>query len=200
MGSVKLTKVLGEAPKVSSELLPDGAAQNAFNVKLYSGDLIPYRTPKLVENVGRTGTIQTLYKLTNPTNGNNVFLTYLNDVDIATASAPWTTTSNTEDTEQRFYYTGDGTPKVSNYALATDGSAPFPVTNGYYDLGLPLPQTTPTATAVTFSVVSSTHYERDSGNTATFYGASSTTYAQVILCQLEILAHQMKLKVLMLQT
>ncbi len=173
MGSVKLTKFLGEAPRISSELLPDGAAQNAFNVKLYSGDLIPYRTPKLVENVGRTGTIQTLYKLTNPDNGNNVFLTYLNDVDIATASAPWTTTSNTEDTEQRFYYTGDGTPKVSNYALATSGSAPYPVTNGYYDLGLPLPETTPTATAVTFSVVSSTHYERDSGNTATFYGSAN---------------------------
>tara|TARA_S200000501_G_scaffold8442_2_gene7536 strand:- start:5851 stop:8253 length:2403 start_codon:yes stop_codon:yes gene_type:complete len=173
MGSVKLTRFLGEAPKISTELLPDGAAQNAFNVKLYSGDLIPYRTPKLVENVGRTGTIQTLYKLTNPTNGNNVFLTYLNDVDIATASAPWTTTSNTEDTEQRFYYTGDGTPKVSNYDLATNGSAPYPVTNGYYDLGLPLPTTTPTATAVSFSVISSTHYERDSGNTAIFYGSGN---------------------------
>ena len=48
MGSVKLTRFLGEAPKISTELLPDGAAQNAFNVKLYSGDLIPYRTPKLV--------------------------------------------------------------------------------------------------------------------------------------------------------
>jgi hypothetical protein len=173
MGSVKLTRFLGESPKISSELLPDGAAQNAFNVKLYSGDLIPYRTPKLVENVGRTGTIQTLYKLTNPTNNNNVFLTYLNDVDIATASAPWTTTSNTEDTEQRFYYTGDGTPKVSNYELATTGSAPYPVTNGYYDLGLPLPITTPNTVAVSFSVVSATHYERDSGNTATFYGSGS---------------------------
>lgn len=173
MGSVKLTRFLGESPKISSELLPDGAAQNAFNAKLYSGDLIPYRTPKLVENVGRTGTIQTLYKLTNPTNNNNVFLTYLNDVDIATASAPWTTTSNTEDTEQRFYYTGDGTPKVSNYDLATNGSAPYPVTNGYYDLGLPLPITTPNTVAVSFSVVSATHYERDSGNTATFYGSGN---------------------------
>jgi len=173
MGSVKLTRFLGESPKISSELLPDGAAQNAFNVKLYSGDLIPYRTPKLVENVGRTGTIQTLYKLTNPTNNNNVFLTYLNDVDIATASAPWTTTSNTEDTEQRFYYTGDGTPKVSNYELATTGSAPYPAANGYYDLGLPLPITTPNTVAVSFSVVSATHYERDSGNTATFYGSGN---------------------------
>ena len=117
MGSVKLTKFLGEAPKISSELLPDGAAQNAFNVKLYSGDLIPYRTPKLVDTISRTGTIQTLYKLTNPTNNSNVFLTWLNDVDIATGSAPWTTTSSTEDDEQRYYYTGDGTPKVSNYAF-----------------------------------------------------------------------------------
>ena len=55
MGSVKLQKFLGEAPKISEELLPDGAAQTAYNVKLYSGDLIPYRTPKLVENIGRTG-------------------------------------------------------------------------------------------------------------------------------------------------
>lgn len=173
MGSVKLTKFLGEAPKISSELLPDGAAQNAFNVKLYSGDLIPYRTPKLVESIGRTGTIQTLYKLTNPTDNSNVFLTWLNDVDIATGSAPWTTTSSTEDDEQRYYYTGDGTPKVSNYALATDGSAPYPVTNGYYDLGLPLPTTTATAAATSFAVVNSTHYERDSGNTATYYGSTS---------------------------
>lgn len=173
MGSVKLTNFLGEVPKISSELLPNGAAQTAFNVKLYSGDLIPYRTPKLIENVGRTGTIQTLYKLTNPTNNANVFLTYLNDVDIATASAPWTTSTNTEDTEQRFYYTGDGTPKVSNYELATTGSAPYPVADGYYDLGLPLPTTVANIAATSFSVVSATHYERDSGNTATFYGSGN---------------------------
>ena len=173
MGSVKLTKFLGEAPKISSELLPDGAAQNAFNVKLYSGDLIPYRTPKLVDTISRSGTIQTLYKLTNPTNNSNVFLTWLNDVDIATGSAPWTTTSSTQDDEQRYYYTGDGTPKVSNYDLATNGSAPYPVTDGYYDLGLPLPTTTATATATSFAVVNSTHYERDSGNTATYYGSTS---------------------------
>ena len=53
MASVKLIKFLGEAPKVSSELLPDGAAQTAFNVKLYSGDLLPYRTPKVVDNTAK---------------------------------------------------------------------------------------------------------------------------------------------------
>jgi len=166
MASVKLIKFLGEAPKISSELLPDGAAQTAFNVKLYSGDLLPYRTPVIVDNTERTGIIKTLHALKNPSTNTNVWLSWLTEVDVATAS-------DSGDDEQRFYYTGDGVPKVSNYELATNGSEPYPVTNGYYELGLPLPDTEPVNTAVSFSVVSATHYERDSGNTATFYGGSA---------------------------
>ena len=166
MASVKLIKFLGEAPKISSELLPDGVAQEAFNVKLYSGDLIPYRTPKLVDNTERSQEAQTLHALRNPTTDALVWLSWTTDVDIAVAS-------DSADNAQRFYYSGDGAPKVSDYALATNGSEPYPVANGYYDLGLPLPDTAVTATAASFSVVSSTHYERDSGNTATFYGNSA---------------------------
>jgi len=165
MASVKLIKFLGEAPKISSELLPDGAGQTAFNVKLYSGDLLPYRTPVIVDNTERTGTIRTLHALRNSDNS-LAWLSFTNEVDIATATS-------SEDNEQRFYYTGDGVPKVSNYELATNGSEPYPVTNGYYELGLPLPDTEPTGAATSFSVVSATHYERDSGNTATFYGSSA---------------------------
>lgn len=166
MASVKLIKFLGEAPKISSELLPDGAAQKAFNVKLYSGDLLPYRTPVVVDNTERTGTIKTLHALKNPSTNALTWLSWTTDVDIAIASS-------SEDAEQRFYYTGDGVPKVSNYELATNGSEPYPVTNGYYELGLPLPTTDPVCTATSFTVVSATHYERDSGNTATFYGSSA---------------------------
>src|SRR5210317_453587 len=107
MASVKLIKFLGEAPKISSELLPDGAAQTAFNVKLYSGDLLPYRTPVIVDSTERTGTIKTLHALKNPSTNANVWLSWLTEVDIATAS-------DAGDDEQRFYYTGDGVPKVSN--------------------------------------------------------------------------------------
>ena len=173
MGSVKLTKFLGEAPKISTELLPDGAAQTAYNVKLYSGDLIPYRVPKLIEDTGRTGTIKTIHKLVNPSNNNDVFLTWADDIDIVTAAAPWTVATTTEDTEQRFYYTDGVKPKVSNYDLATDGSAPYPVANGYYDLGLPLPSADPTSSAASFSVSTSASYARDSGNTATFTAGSA---------------------------
>lgn len=167
MASVKLSKFLGEAPKISSELLPDGVAQKAFNVKLYSGDLLPYRDPKVVDNTKRLdSTVKTLHALTNPSTSALEWLSWTTDVDVAFASS-------SEDNEQRFYYSGDGVPKVSNYTLATTGSEPYPVTNGYYELGLPLPDVAPTNTATSFSVVSATHYERDSGNTATFYASGN---------------------------
>ena len=173
MGSIKLTKFLGEAPKISSELLPEGTAQTAYNTKISSGDLVPYREPKLIEDTGRTGTVKTVHRLVNPANNNNVFLTWNDDIDIAVAAAPWTTVTTTDDTEQRFYYTDGVKPKVSNYDLATDGSAPYPVANGYYDLGLESPTTDASASATSFSVATSASYARDSGNTATVVTGSA---------------------------
>ena len=158
MAAVKIVKFLGEAPKIASELLPDAAAQIAFNVKLYSGDLIPYRLPFLAGNVDRNGTIKTLYALRDPNNGDLKWLTWTTDVDIVTASA-------SEDQEQRFYYTGDGVPKVSNYELATSGTVPYP--NGSYDLGLPLPETKLTTTSNSFSQKTTVSRARDAGNYAT---------------------------------
>jgi hypothetical protein len=158
MGAVKINKFLGEAPKISTELLPDSAAQVAYNTKLYSGDLIPYNEPIKVDTTNRTGTIKTLHALRTPVTGALKWLSWANDVDIAVASS-------TEDDEQRFYYTGDGAPKVSNYALATKTGTPYP--NTYYNLGLPLPTTVPTTSAASFSVTNTASYARDSGNTAT---------------------------------
>ena len=165
MPSIKLDKFLGEAPKISSEQLTKGVGQSALNVKLYSGDLLPYRQPVVVDNTVRAVNVKTIHALKNPSTDALVWLSWITDVDIVTAS-------DTSDDEQRFYYTGDGVPKISNYAIATDGSEPYPATSGFYELGLPLPTTTATATASSFSVVSATHYERDSGNTATFYGGT----------------------------
>ena len=166
MASIKVTNFLGESPKFSSELLPTTAAQLAYNVKLYSGDLIPYRIPKIIDSTERLGTVETIYALKDPSTNALVWLSWPYDVDVLQAS-------DSSDNEQRFYFTGDGVPKVSNYDLATTGSEPYPVSSGYYDLGLDVPTTTVTGTATSFSVVSATHYERDSGNTATFYGSGN---------------------------
>lgn len=159
MAGVKITNFLGKAPKISPELLPNTAAQVAENCKLYSGDLIPFPQPVVVDNTERTGTIKTLYALRNPNDSNDLkWLSWLTNVDIAVAS------SNLQD-EQRFYYTGDGAPKVSNYALATSGSGPYPTS--YYDLGLPLPSTVLTTSASAFTTKTTSTFARDSGNIAT---------------------------------
>jgi len=161
MAGVKIATFLGKAPKISPELLPNTAAQIAENCKLYSGDLIPYPQPVVVGNTQRTGTIKTLYALRNPDDDNDLkWLSWTNDVDIAVASA------NLQD-EQRFYYTGDGTPKVSNYALATTGSGAYPIS--YYDLGLPIPPDSAKLTTVASTFTSSTTstFARDAGNVAT---------------------------------
>lgn len=156
MAGVKITTFYGVAPKVSPELLPETVGQIARNTKLYSGDLIPYPRPVIVGNTGRTGTIKTLYALKDPL-GDNKWLAWTTDVDIAVVTS-------SDITDQRFYYTGDGVPKVSDYSLAFTGAAPYPAAS--YDLGLPLPTTKPTVTVVPFTTATTATYARDNNNTA----------------------------------
>lgn len=160
MTTTKVAEFKGELPRVSPELLPGAAAQTATGVKLYSGDLIPTPEPVVAASAGRTGVLRTLYALRDPDTDELQWLTWANDVNIATPAAD-------ELTEQRFYYTGDGKPKVSTYDLATDGSAPFPVAGGYYDLGLPLPTARPVAAPTTFTPATSASVARDSGGNVT---------------------------------
>ena len=165
MPAVKLTKFLGAAPKISPELLPDTAAQVASNVKLYSGDLLPYRIPTVVGNVLRNGVIKTIYPMRDPSNPTvNKWLSWTSDVDVAI-------TTSLNDEEQRIYYTGDGAPKVTNYALAIQGGGPYPVAS--YDLGLPLPTTVPTTSVGSVPTATTSTYARDAGNIATITTASA---------------------------
>lgn len=166
MAAIKIASFLGKAPKISPELLPDTAAQIAQSCKLYSGDLIPYTKPVIVGNTLRNGVIKTLYGLRNPQQPTVVQpLSWNTEVSIAIAS------SILED-EQRFYYSGDGAPKVSNYALATSGTGAFPI--GYYDLGLPIPADVQqlTTVAATFVTATTVSFARDAGNTATIVTAA----------------------------
>ncbi|WP_299077072.1 hypothetical protein [uncultured Paraglaciecola sp.] len=165
MAATKIDNFKGAAPKVSPELMAENVAQTATNVKLSSGDLIPYRTPLDIQTLRRFGEIKAIYPLQNPTDSTDLkWLSWLNDVDVAVA-----TTLN--DDEQRIYYTGDGVPKVTNYELAVSGLGPYPVSS--YDLGLPLPTVDPVATAVTFSTVSTASVARDAQGVATIVTGSA---------------------------
>lgn len=164
MTAIKITKFLGTAPKNASELLPDTAAQVARNCKLYSGDLLPYPAPVVVDNAGRTGAIKTLYGMRDPDTDELKWLSWLTDVDVVTPATD-------EFDEQRIYYTGDGAPKVSTYALATSGAGPYPT--GAYDLGLPLPTVQPSAVATDFTIVPISTFARDNSNNVTITTASA---------------------------
>ena len=160
MTTTKIAEFKATLPRVSPELLPGTSAQTARGVKLYSGDLIPVPTPVVASAAGRTGAIRTLYALRDPTTDVLKWLTWTGEVDIATPAAD-------ELNEQRFYYSGDGKPKVSTYSLATAGIIPYPVTGGYYDLGLPLPTAKPVSAAAVFSAATTASFARDSGGNVT---------------------------------
>lgn len=164
MVAMRFAKFLGYAPKSAPELLADMAAQVAVNVKFYSGDLLPYRAPVDIGNVSRNGTLQAIYPMRNPANQADLkWLSWLEDVDVAATTA-------LDDEEQRIYFTGDGVPKVTNYDLAVTGGPPYPV--AAYDLGVPLPDVKPVATASAAASVSTSSYSRDAGNIATIITAT----------------------------
>lgn len=155
--AMKIQRFFGEAPKISPELLPDTVAQYAFNLDLSSGDLLPYRRPAVAATLTKTGVVQSIYPMKNPSTGERVWLHWNNDVDVAVAPI------ETDIDDQRIYYTGDGVPKITTYPLATSG-ADYPFAS--YTLGLPLPTAIPVATASAFTQKSSTNRSRDAGNTA----------------------------------
>jgi hypothetical protein len=155
--ALKIVKFFGEAPKISSELLPDTVAQFAFNLDLSSGDLLPYRRPEQVATLDKVGVVRTIYPLFDPSTGDPRWLHWITDVDVATAQIE-------NDDTQRVYYTGAGSPKVTNFVLATSGTE-FPTQS--YVLGMPLPSAVPVVTPTAFTQKSATNRARDAGNTAT---------------------------------
>ena len=158
MTYIRIQGFSGASPKTADHLLPEGAAQVATNLKLYSGDLIPYNAPRKLATTLRTGAVQrTLHGLFDPSNGERVWISWSKDVDITLAS-------DTEGDEQWFYYTGDGYPKYSNYDLITSGSGPYPNPNTThsYRLGLPLPTKRLQLTAQDKAAVNIATFRRES--------------------------------------
>lgn len=164
MVAMRFAKFLGYAPKSAPELLADVAAQVSVNVKFYSGDLLPYRTPVDVGNVSRNGVLQAIYPMRNPADEADLkWLSWLGDVDVAATTA-------LDNEEQRIYFTGDGVPKVTNYDLAVTGGPPYPV--AAYDLGVPFPEVAPVAVASAAPSLATVSYSRDAGNIATIVTAT----------------------------
>lgn len=134
MPAVRITGFDGVEPRSSPTMLADSAAQVANNVKLYSKELRYWRGPAAVFTPLTVG-VKTMYKLYN--GSDYQWLTWAEDVDVV--PGPLADTA-----ESRIYFTGVGSPKKTNYALATSGPGPYPANT--LEMGVPAPGSPPSVT------------------------------------------------------
>lgn len=105
----KITRFGGIAPRFASELLPEGYAQVALNVKLTSGDLVPYHEQEYLLAASVPNPL-TIY----PAIISSAFYWMMWATDVDIIRSPVTTLIT-----QRYYYTGDGIPKATDNNRAT---------------------------------------------------------------------------------
>jgi hypothetical protein len=138
MPYIKLEDFSGIAPRTGPTQLAPNQAQIAKNGKLQSKELRSWALPEYVYTPTTTA-VQTIYRIDSPA-GDKYWLEWGTDVDMVPGPVA-------DVSEFRYYYTGDGAPKKTNYALATTsgaGTAPFP--DAWLYMGVPAPTGAPTLT------------------------------------------------------
>lgn len=132
MAGEKFSAFAGVIPRLSARLLDPRNAATADNLQAFSGELRAWRRPLKVANVTKVGAaVRTIYRIDNGVV--DFWLNWTGDVDVVPGPLAG-------DTSKRLYYTGDGSPKKTNLAMATAG-ADLPT--DHFEMGLPRP-TTPT--------------------------------------------------------
>lgn len=134
MTPLKFGPFSGIAPRVDPRYLPKHMGQKAENCRLFSGGLSSWKRPQQIVAATKLmlGTVKSIFRMNN--GGADFWLNWLTEVNCARGPIA-------SDTTQRIYYTGDGEPRVSNFALATSG-ADFPTQ--FHVLGVFAPTTAPT--------------------------------------------------------
>lgn len=136
MTYIKVEDFSGIVPRTGPTRLEANQAQIAYNVKLQSRELRSWSNPTLAYTPATAG-VKTIYRIDSPS-GEKYWLEWANDVDMVPGPVA-------DVDEYRYYYTGDGAPKKTNYALATTsgtGVKPFP--NSWLYMGVPAPTAGPT--------------------------------------------------------
>lgn len=136
MPYIKLEDFSGIVPRTGPTQLDATQAQLANNVKLQSRELRSWALP-LLEYTPTTVDPQTIYRIDSPS-GDKYWLEWATDVDVVPGPVA-------DIDEFRYYYTGDGAPKKTNWALATTsgtGTRPFP--DAWLYMGVPAPTAAPT--------------------------------------------------------
>lgn len=137
MARLKIEGFGGEVPRQSDTTLKESDATVANNVRLYSGELRTWAGPTLDYNPVNTD-LKTIFRFKNTTTNAFRWLTWQTDVDVQRSSLA-------DISDFRIYYTGDGIPKKTTYAMASSGGGPYPTASLY--MGVPAPLTKPTTVA-----------------------------------------------------
>lgn len=132
MTAFRIAGFSGLVPRLAKQLLAPNQAQVATNCRLTSGDLRPRNGLLPVYMPAVEGDIVSLFRMEKEDNGK--WLAWDKDVDVARSPIA-------DNVSRRFYYTGDGEPRVSDYDMATAGTGPYP--SGCYVLGVTPPKTAP---------------------------------------------------------
>jgi hypothetical protein len=143
MPRIQIDSFDGEQPRGSDTALPASAATTADNVRLYSGELQAFRGSR-IEATPVTTSVQTIYRLTNTTLEESVWLTWDTDVNVSRGSLA-------DVDEFRIYWTGDGTPKKSNWDMASDDTLGGEFPGDWLEMGVPAPTAAPTVAATSGS-------------------------------------------------
>ena len=129
-----LTNMGGVAPKLTPTLLPDTAAQVATNVVLHNGGVRALKSPQTVVTPTKSAPFRTIFRYGNVPGETQYWLTWPNPVHVARGPVPG-------DTEEKIYFTGDGSPKKTCFSLALQGGTSYPM--AAFEMGVPPPVTAP---------------------------------------------------------
>jgi len=125
MAAIRIAPFLGMLPRTAERLLGDGAAVDAENVNLSSGEIRPIKQPLLVNTPSVSGPWLSVYRAEH--NGAQVWMAWAVDVDIVRAPLP-------PAVEPRYYWSGDGEMR---YARFSD------LPSGAFAVGVPRPKAAP---------------------------------------------------------
>jgi hypothetical protein len=159
MTGIAIQAFRGTKPRTSKRLIGDSLAQQALNCRITSGRLDPIKGLGLV-HTSLAAQIETIYRYRFRTDDN--WLVWDTTVDVAKSPVA-------QDSLGRFYFSGDGEPRMSTYADAISGGGPYPT--AWYVLGVVSP-----VSAMAITVVGGTGANEDRGYVYTFrnrYGEES---------------------------
>lgn len=128
MSSIRIQNFGGIVPRISSRNIGQAAATIAEDCELQSGDIVPIRVGKEVNQVLPSDFLQSIFYF------DGAWLTWASDVDVVRGFV-------LSDNISRIYYTGDGAPKKTTLPAAT-ASLPYPA--GSFPLGVDPPAAPPT--------------------------------------------------------